>query len=224
MISPPLYVHTEQETLTLFIPQFNVRRTFFRNSYFPSTVNEWNNLDKSITNSESFSIFKKNILKFIRPTPNSIFNCHNPKGVKLLTRLRLGLSHLREHKFKQSFQDSLNSICSCGTDEGILMLMRGIDVETTTYYLLHCPLFSDKRLILINNIRNIDCNILNLNDSRFSEVLLFGNSSLNNTKNTSILNTTIEYISHLRDLKSLFLNPFDIHAWLFYLPLLPHFF
>ena len=55
------------------IPQFNVRHTFFRNSYFPSIVTEWNNLDKSIRNSESFSIFKKNILEFIQPSPNSIF-------------------------------------------------------------------------------------------------------------------------------------------------------
>ena len=131
--------------------------------------------------SEKF--FKKNILQFIRPSPNSIFSFHNPKGVKLLTRLMLGLSHLRDHKFKQSFQDSLNPICNCG-----------VDVETTTHYLLHCPLFSDERLILINNIQNIDNNILNLNDSRFSEVLLFGNSSFNKTKNTSVLNTTIEYI------------------------------
>ena len=126
---------------------------------------------------------KKNILKLIRPSPNSIFNCHNPKGVKLLTRLRLGLSHLRDHKFKHSFQDSLNPIYNCETD-----------VETFTHYLLHCPLFSDERLILINNIWNIDNNILNLNDSRFSEVLLFDNSSFNNRKNTFILNTTIEYI------------------------------
>ena len=165
------------------IPQFNVRHTFFRNSYFPSIVTEWNNLDKSIRNSESLSIFKKHILQFIRPSPNSIFNCHNPKGVKLLTRLRLGLSHLRDHKFKHSFQDSLNPICNCGTD-----------VETTTHYFLHCSLFSNERLTLINSIRNIDNNILNLNDSRFSEVLLFGNSSFNNIKNTSILNSTIEYI------------------------------
>ena len=142
------------------IPQFNVRHTFFRNSYFPSIVTEWSNLDKSIRNSESFSIFKNNILKFIRPSPNSIFNCHNIKGVKLLTRLRSGLSHLRDHIFKHSFQDSLNPICNYGTD-----------VETTTYYLFHCPLFSHERLILINNIRNIDKNIINLNDSRFSEVL-----------------------------------------------------
>ena len=125
---------------------------FFRNSHFPSIVTEWNNLDKR--NSESLSIFKKNILKFIQPSPNNIFNCHNPKGVKLLTRLRLDLSYLRDHKSKYSFQDLLNPICNCGTD-----------VETTTHYLLHCPRFSNERLILINNIQNVDNNILNLNDS-----------------------------------------------------------
>ena len=55
-------------------------------------------------------------------------------------------------------------------------------------------LVADERLILINNIRNIDNNILNLNDSGILEALLFGNSSFSNTKNTYILNTTIEYI------------------------------
>ena len=111
-----------------------------------------------------------------------MFNCHNPKGTKLLTKLRLGLNHLRDQKFKHIFQDSLNPICNCGTD-----------VETTTHYLLHCPLFSDERLILINNIWNIGSSILNLNDSRFSDVLLFGNSSFKNSKNTFIINTKIEY-------------------------------
>ena len=48
----------------------------------------------------------------MRPSGSSDFNCHNPKGVKLLTKLRLGLRHLREHKLKHSFQDSLNPICS----------------------------------------------------------------------------------------------------------------
>ena len=140
------------------------------------------NLSKKAVQTELF--IDNVIANALRPSPNSIFNCHNPKGLKLLIRLRLGISHLRDHKFKRSFQDSLSPICNCGND-----------VETTTHYLLHSPLFSDERLILINNIRDIDNNILNLNNSRFSEVLLFGNSSFNNTKNTSILNTTIEYIA-----------------------------
>ena len=45
------------------------------------------------------------ILNFIRPCANSIFDIHNPLGIKLLTRLHLGLSHLREHKFGHWFQD-----------------------------------------------------------------------------------------------------------------------
>ena len=46
----------------------------------------------------------------------SFFDTHNPKGIKLITRLRLGLSHLRKHKFKQSFQETINSLCNCGED------------------------------------------------------------------------------------------------------------
>ena len=56
------------------------------------------------------------MLKFIRPTASSIFGCHNPIGVKLLTRIRLGLSQLREHKFKRSFHDTFNPLCSCGKE------------------------------------------------------------------------------------------------------------
>ena len=81
----------------------NVRYTFFRNTYVPFTVTEWNKLDKSVRNAESSSIFKKSILKFMWPSGNSIFNFHNPKGIKIFPRLRLGLSHLRGHKFNRSF-------------------------------------------------------------------------------------------------------------------------
>ena len=56
------------------------------------------------------------ILNFIRPSPNSFFDCHCPKGIKLITRLRFRLSHLREHKFKHSFQDTVNPLCNCGQD------------------------------------------------------------------------------------------------------------
>ena len=64
-------------------------------------------LNSNIRNSETLNNFKSKILKFIRPIANSIFGCYNPIGVKLHTRLRLGLSHLCEHKFKHSFQDTL---------------------------------------------------------------------------------------------------------------------
>ena len=76
------------------IPSLIFKHNFFKNTFFPSTILEWNKLDPSLRNSTSYNVFKNSILKFIRPSPNKIFQCHNPKGIKLVTRLRLGLSHL----------------------------------------------------------------------------------------------------------------------------------
>ena len=53
------------------IPRFNIKHNFYENSFFPSSFIEWNNLDPNLRNSENFGIFKNNILKFIRPKPNS---------------------------------------------------------------------------------------------------------------------------------------------------------
>ena len=98
----------------------------FETLFFPSTVIKWNKLDNNIRNSESVSTFKKQILKFIRPSSNSTFNVHNPHGIKLLTKLRVGLSHLREHKFRHDFQDSLDPFCKCSRH-----------IETTIHFFLH---------------------------------------------------------------------------------------
>ena len=160
------------------IARFSVKHTFFKNSFFPSSAIEWNNLDKIIRNSKSFALFKKSNLQFIRPTPNRTFNCHNPIGIKLITRLRW-----RDHKFKHNFLGCLNPIYCCSKD-----------IETSVHYLLHCPFFSDERSIFFSNIQSIDENVLSGSDPRISESLLFGISSSNDTKNTPILNTTIDYV------------------------------
>ena len=94
--------HIIQE-LTIRFPSSVVNINFFINSFFPSTAIKWNNLDLKIRN-KTFPAFKKIILKFLRPSSNSIFNCDSPKGIKLITRLRLGLSHLCEHKFRDNFR------------------------------------------------------------------------------------------------------------------------
>ena len=165
------------------IPQVRAKHDFFENSFFPSTTKEWNNLDQHIRKSKSISIFKSNILKFIQPKPNSVYHCHNPKGIKLLTRLRLGLSHLPEHKFKHSFQDCFNPLCLCGNE-----------IETSTHYLHQCPTYTNERMILLNKIKSIDCSILESSDAAVTKFLLFGDNSFSDSSNTLILNSTIEFI------------------------------
>ena len=63
----------------------------FKYSYIPSTIIEWNKLDKDILIVEINAFFRKRLLSFIRPKAN----VHNTKGIKILTRLRVGFSHLK---------------------------------------------------------------------------------------------------------------------------------
>ena len=62
-------------------------------------------LDFYISNADSFEVFKKHILSFIRPMASSICHINNPLGVKYPTRYRIGFNHLKEQKFKHNFQD-----------------------------------------------------------------------------------------------------------------------
>ena len=165
------------------IPHISVKHQLFKNSCFPSTIIDWNKLDSNICKSKTLNIFKSKILKFIRPTANSIFGCHNPIGVKLLTWLRLGLSHLREQKFKHSFYDTLNPLCSCRKE-----------VETTFHFLLSCLNYSGERLSLLSKIRNIIPNILQNTNSQITRFFLHGDKNFTASTNFIILNSTIEYI------------------------------
>ena len=167
----------------LNIPFLNANHNFFKNSFFPSTILEWNKLGPGLRKAESLSLFKTNILKFIQPSPNSVYNCHNPKGLKFITRLRLGLSHLREHKSKHSFQDTINPLCSCR-----------LDIESTEHFLLHCPQFVNERRTLLSTIGNINYKLLENTDSNLTQMLLLGNTSFDITDNTKILNATIHFI------------------------------
>ena len=145
------------------IPAIHTRHNYFKNSFFRSTISEWKNLDCKIRNSGSLSIFKKNLLNFIRPRANSIFNIHIPYGIKLLTRLRLGLSHLRNHKFRHCFQGTLNPLCDCGND-----------TQTIKHFFLHCPSFDAPRQTPLNNIRNINEQILSHGEDQLIQTFLHG--------------------------------------------------
>ena len=80
------------------------------------TIIEWNKLDLDVHKSKSYAIFQNTLLKLGRPNPNAIYNINNPVGLKLLTRLRLGLSHLDEHRFNHNFQNCINPLCHCSLE------------------------------------------------------------------------------------------------------------
>ena len=71
---------------------------------------------------------------------NSLFSNHNPVDVKLLTRLRLKLSHLNEHKFRHDFEDTITPVCSWNTE---------IKVMTTTSCVAIFILLKDLNSLII---------------------------------------------------------------------------
>ena len=128
-------------------------------------------------------MFKKELLKFIRPVPNSTYNINDTKGLKLLTRLRLGLSHLGDHKFRHIFQDYVSPLCYSVQD-----------IETTTHLLLHFPNYHCERKSIFHKINQVSRTILRQSDLTFTKTLLFGDNKLDFETNNISLMCTIELL------------------------------
>ena len=107
------------------IATYQCRSDAFKFSFFSWTITEWSKIDIKNRNTP-YSVFRNYLLKEIRPNSSPLYNNHNPSGIKLLTRLRLGLSHLNEHKFNHNFDHCVNPFCTCG-----------LKPESTSHLFLH---------------------------------------------------------------------------------------
>ena len=155
----------------------------FRYTFFPYTSNSWNHLSTLIKCSPTLNVFKKRYMEFFNDAPNPIYGIHNPVGIKYLTRLRVGLSHLRMHKFHHNFGDTTSGSCSCGKP------------ETVEHYLLRCPNYTLIRSELFAKLRTF-ISLLTLTSSSYTcNLLLFGNPNYDFYTNKKILEITICFIT-----------------------------
>ena len=157
----------------------------FRQSFFPYCITQWNNLDSRLRDLPSISRFKRAMFEFLRPKASPTFRIQNYSGLVLLTRLRVGFSHLREHKFRHGFLDTLDPFCSCRTNS----------IEDTIHFLLHCSNFSNERLVLFDNLRAMNISLFPLTPQTLCKILLFGDSGFHVNTNHDILNHVITFIS-----------------------------
>ena len=164
------------------LPPYNCRTDCFKYSSFPCTLHDWFNLDVSIRNSESISIFKSKSLSFIRPVQSNIFNIFELQGLKLLTRLRLGFSHRKEQRLRHNFQECMNPVCSCS-----------LEIENTSHYNLYCH-FTLHRIDLMNSVKSIGNNFEYMTDNNKITLLLYGDSRFDENKNKFILQSSVKYI------------------------------
>ena len=116
-------------------------------------------------------------MDFYQINADPIFGIHNPVGLRLLTKLRVGLSHLREHKFNHHFIE-------CDS----------MSVESVEYYLLRCPNHASSRNTLFENLTSITGPSYFINNTCTPEILLYGKNIFHPATNKKIIESTINFI------------------------------
>ena len=98
-----------------------------------------------------------------------------------MIRLRVGFSHLKEHKFKHNSQDTLRPLQPCSIEAG------------DTYKIcMRCQNFSDQRNVLFNNLNAVNSEIIKMNESDI--VPVFGNKGFTKDMNCRIIASSIRFI------------------------------
>ena len=99
----------------------------------------------------------------------------------LLTRLRLRLGHLNEHKFSNNIRDCVNPLCPCS-----------LKAEPSSHFFLHCHYQIDIWKTLFQELHSVD-DILNQSDYGTVKLLLYGCTKLNFKENCKLLESAIKF-------------------------------
>ena len=105
--------------------------------------------------------FQEKTINLIWTTCNETYGIPHPTWLKLLTRLGSRLSQFKDHKFNHNFRGFINPLCSCS-----------LNIENNVHFFLHFQYFSLQRQALMNNIKSIDKDIINENDSDIENIVL----------------------------------------------------
>ena len=155
----------------------------YANSFFPFCINNWNILDSAIKSSLSLKEFKTKLNNFVRPKGNIFYGIRDSFGIKLLTKIRISFSDLRDHRYNHNF-NCANPICSCGLED-----------ETTVHYFLCCPRYNTLRTTYLSKISEIiGSDVSVLPNDHLSHIIMYGSNVYNNVTNKLIINETIHFI------------------------------
>ena len=124
--------------------------------------------------------------------PKPIYGIHNPVGIKYPTRLRVGLSHLRAHKYQHNFVDTTTQCCSCANN-----------VSETIEHYLFCPNYSLMRSELFEKLRSIISLLILTSTSYTCDLLLYGDSSLSFLTNRMFYKVQLALLFQAKDLRYL---------------------
>ena len=123
------------------------------------------------------------MLKSIQPWSKPMYNICNPSGMRLFTRLRLGLSHLSEHKFSHNFEGCMSPLCTCT-----------LEIESTTNFFFHCHFYNNIRKTLLVVLKVINVNILKLSETTYTDLLPYEEAGFDKVPKKMILTMWIKFI------------------------------
>jgi ribonuclease P/MRP protein subunit RPP40 len=146
--------------------------TLFQNSFFPSTIKKWNELNDTTRYIGSLDDFKHHLSKHDRKPPSLYY--HGDRHIQLtMARLRMRCSQLKKHLFDMHIID--DSSCECGSD-----------TEDTYHYFFTCPLYTAQRAIFQNLTRTIE---------KSCSSFLYGDKKATLTQNHFLMGVVTQYIN-----------------------------
>ena len=138
-------LYKQNNTTTFY--EIRCKSSRYMNGFFPDGIKAWNNAIVHFPNIPSINILKSHILSLIRPEKKSIFNIHDPLGLRYLFHLRVGLSPIRSHKNRHGFADTPLDNCICN---------HGVEDQSHLYLYGHrIIIFADNKQIILSTINFI---------------------------------------------------------------------
>ena len=151
--------------------------------FLPRTIREWNKLDTSIYQAASYSVFRKALLDFIRPTANSTFGTNDASGSKLLTRLRVGFSHLRNINLNIIFKIYWTHCAHVPLKQ-----------KTPVTFSCTAKFFLINEMSFLMTLIQLTQEIIKTSENQIVQVLLFGNKCFSKDINFRIITSSIRFI------------------------------
>ena len=171
--------------------QLQTRTTAYFNSFFPTTIRDWNSLPGELLTASSISIFKKLLKENVGNVTSKLFSLGHGLGKVNHTRIRLGLSGLNDHLFKYNL--SATKICSQCQSRAI---------ENSVHYFTSCDRYSAIRSDLLTSLRDILCPNVSINlllqlcPTYLTEIILEGSTDLTTNENFEIFKATFTFIEN----------------------------
>ena len=155
------------------IQNFHANTNLFYNSFFPSTIRDWNSLSDEVKQAPSLASFKFRLNRDIQKPP-AYYNAGTRLGQILQARIRMECSSLNSHLYRKNIVPSPS--CTCG------------GFESPYHFFFVCPMYMGIR----NRCLPQDLQNYNTRD------LLFGKENANSNENEQLFAQVQDFILNSR--------------------------